>query len=143
MKLDLKLQPCWLILEEREANVGEFLALAAEYGDNAWLMVESPREFVFRPFAGKLENQLTQEATSLIVFGPRAEARLEKAWGEDQGWLRLARPEAGGEECLTRRIGALLRDGSGRRLIFEEFYRPDESGFLVNFCSRLCGVEAS
>lgn len=143
MKLDLELHPCGLILTEREATVGEFLTLAAGQPGNVWLIAESPREFVFRPFAGTLEQELQKEAISLIVFGQQAEARLEKAWGADQGWLRLAAPAPAGGECLRRRIGALLRDGSGRRLIFEEYYRPDESGFLVKICSRLGGVEAS
>lgn len=143
MKLDLELRPCGLILTEREATVGEFLALASEHAGNTWLMAESPREFVFRPFGGTLESQLQKEATSLIVFGPQSEARLEKAWGADRGWLRQATPDAASGQCLARRIGALLRDGSGRWLIFEEYYRPDESGFLVKICSRLGGVEAS
>ncbi|MBD5641710.1 MAG: hypothetical protein HDQ91_04765 [Desulfovibrio sp.] len=143
MKPEFELKPGRLFLEEREASVEEFLGLAAQYQKNAWLMAESPRRFVFRAFDGELDGQLRQEAMSLIVFGPEAEIRFERPFGDQTGWLRLARPESGGRECLFRRVSALLRDGSGGKLLYEEFYQPDESGFLVKFCGRLCGVEAS
>lgn len=143
MKADLELKPARLILEEREASIAEFLELSRQYQEDAWLLAESPARFLFESFKGQLDSLLEAQTTSLIVFGPKAEIRFERPYGGKSGWLRLARPDANGVNCLGRSIGALLRDGSGRKVLFEEYYQPDGSGFLVKFCGRLSGVGAS
>ena len=106
-----------------------------------WLLAESPRKCVFEPFCGKLDSQMKNEFASLTIFGPNAEIRMEKTSGQAVGWLRFLRADPAGEEFLARRSSALLRDGSGRHLLFDEYFKPDACGFLIRHCGRLCGVE--
>lgn len=143
MKTELLLAPARLALEEGEADVAETLALACERVDqaNGWLLAESPRALVFEPWRGALDERLKMELSSLIIFCPAAEVRMEKTTGESRGWLRLLRDDPQGREYLARPGSALLREKSGKKLNYSEYFQPDDYGFLTLVCGRLCGVE--
>lgn len=140
MKDDFCLMPTRLLVEERECELDEVLALAGEFVNpkTGWLLAESPRELVFGRLGHEIPERLKRECTSLIIFGPDAEARLEKRSGAESGHARLVRVDPAGENYLVRRTGALLHSG---RLLHDECFRPDASGFLIRVCCRLCGVE--
>lgn len=126
---------------EREASAGEFLEAANCPGTDAWLLVESPRRMVFERYTGQLDEQLLREFSSAVIFCREFEARMEKAYGGDRGFLRIVRHmPSGGDLFVVRKGSALLRSGSGR-LQYAEYFREDKSGFLVRECWRLCGVE--
>lgn len=129
-----------ITLEEREANASELVQLASSMPQTAWMLMETPRELVFRRFAGKIDEALLNEATSLIIFSPDVELRMEKSCGSTMGAIRIIRNDPGGEEYTYRRVSALGRH-TGTRVQYEEYFRPDTSGFLLRFCGRLHGVE--
>lgn len=144
MKDDFRLTPARLHIEERECGLDEFLALAGEFVEpqTGWLLAESPRELVFRRMGAEIPDRLKLECSNMVIFGPAAEARLEKRTGTEIGRARLLRLDPAGEDFLARRTGALLRGGKGR-LLHDEYFRPDASGVLIRICGRLCGVEES
>lgn len=142
MSYNNKMTLAKLEITEKEADIDEALVFARDnMGGDAWLLAESPRKLVFRRWNGELDNQLKHELTSLTIFGPNSEARLEKSMGAARGWLRLLREGDAGEESLVRRGAALLREKGRGRLKYAEYFKPDESGFLIRRCWRLCGVE--
>lgn len=142
MMSNFPMEPVRLIIEEREAGVADMLALAAAYvmPQGGWLLAESPRAVEFRPWDGTVADALKREFSSLIIFGPRAEVRMEKSPGSTTGWMRVVRSDPAGGEFLARRQRALLRD-KGRLLCDEYFTEDDDSGFLLKVGGRLCGVE--
>lgn len=139
-KHEFPLRKVCLIIEEKESSLAQLLKKAAGIGD-AWLLAESPRGVVFRPWDGSVDERLALELFSIIVCGPRAEARMEKNAGENAGWMRFIEESPAGDVYLARKIEALLRDGKGR-MQYEEYFRPDGSGFLEQAFGRLCGVAA-
>lgn len=145
MKMNLKLANTKITLHDQRADIAEFRDMAVQLfpTGEAWLILESPRQFIFRTFDKNLETEAAQEAFNIRIFGPEAEIRMEKDSGEDNGQLRVLRDDPDGEACLCRHLGALLRDNPSRQLIYEEYFKPDVSGFLRAFCGRLCGVEDS
>lgn len=129
-----------ITIEEREADTGELVQLASYMPPTAWMLMETPRELVFRRFDGKIEEALLNDATNLIIFSPDAELRMEKSRGSTRGSLRIIRNDPDGEQYTYRRVSALGRH-TGMRVLYEEYFRPDTSGFLLRFCGRLHGVE--
>lgn len=141
MKVAMK--PVSLLMEERQAEVRELFSLAEKYVDqaNGWVLAESSRAVYFEPWRGAADAKLPREFASIIIFGPEAEARMEKQLDSQEGCLRIMRNDPAGAEFLARGMAAVLRDKQGCKLCYEEYFKEDESGFLVKVCGRLCGVE--
>lgn len=143
MMSNFPMRPARLSREERETDVDEMLTLARREvaPQGGWLLAEAPRAVVFTPWDGTMGEQLKREFSSMTIFGPQAEVRMEKTPDALRGRMRVVRSDPEGEELfLARRQSALLRDKG--RLLYDEYFREDEdSGFLFKALGRLCGVE--
>lgn len=104
-----------------------------------WLLAESPRGVVWSPFSGDALPGDPAEIERLVIFGPEAELRLEKAYGAPSGHVRLLRVDAAGEPTFERVSRYPL--ANGMRLAYAEHFCEDaQSGILRLAWARFCGV---
>lgn len=128
----------------RLCEVGEFLAVAkAGAGSSAWVLFETAKKAGLMRLGELKDADIAAEASRLIVFSEKGEYRLEKAFLEVQGNVRILEIGTAGSECHMREQEYLLRKDAGAkgRLLCREFYCPDENGMLKLYCECLVGVK--
>lgn len=134
-----------LSINYRFCTVEEFLALAgAGTGPSSWCLFETAKEAGLMPLADLKEAGIAAEASRLIIFSKSAEFRMEKAFREQQGKVRIVEFEtAQGKECRVREQEYLLRKDAGAkgRLLCREFFCQDENGMLKLYCECLAGIK--
>jgi len=134
-----------LSINFRFCTVEEFLDQAETgTGSSSWCLVETAKEAGLMRLADIKRAGIAAEASRLIVFSDSAEYRMEKAFREQQGRVRIAEfGTAQGKECRVREQDYLLRKDAGAagRLLCREFYCPDENGMLKLYCECLAGIK--
>ena len=134
-----------LSINSRFCTVEEFLKLAETgTGSSSCCLFETAKEAGLMRLADLKEAGIAAEASRLIVFSDSAEYRMEKAFREQQGKVRIVEfGTAQGKEYRMREQEYLLRKDAGAkgRLLCREFYCPDENGMLKLYCECLVGVK--
>ena len=134
-----------LSINYRFCTVKEFLELAETgTGSSSWCLFETAKEAGLMRTADLKGAGISNEASRLIVFSDRAEYRMEKAFREQQGKVRIVEFEtAQGKECRVREQEYLLRKDAGAkgRLLCREFFCQDENGMLKLYCECLAGIK--
>ncbi|MBR3881405.1 MAG: hypothetical protein IKJ34_07430 [Mailhella sp.] len=133
-----------LSIKYRFCTVEDFLELAeAGAGASSWCLVETAKEAGLMHLADLKGAGIAAEASRLIVFSGSAEYRMEKAFREQQGRVRIVElGTAQGRECRVREQEYLLRKDAGAkgRLLSREFFCQDENGMLKLYCECLAGI---
>ena len=129
----------------RFCTVEEFLGQAETgAGSNSWCLFETAKDAGLMRLADLKGAGIAAEAARLIVFSDIAEYRLEKAFCEQQGRVRIVElGTAQGKEFRMREQEYLLRKDAGAkgRLISREFFGQDENGMLKLHCECLAGIK--
>lgn len=118
---------------QKRCTVEEFFSLARSMtGPSAWILFETARRAGIAPLASFDMNGV-MEASRLVVFSGQGECRMEKAFGEREGRVRMIQcGDESGKTCFMREQSYLLRRGVGvtGSLVCREFFCPDECGML-------------
>lgn len=124
-------------------TLAEALQWANEHVNAAtgWLLAESPRQIIWRPFAQADLTAHAEEIERLIIFGPAAELRMEKNFGATAGHCRMLLVGGAGGRGTFERVSWQLME-TGQRLGYAEHFCQDEDhGILRLAVARFCDVE--
>lgn len=110
--------------------------------ENGWIMAEAPEKILWQPLEKIGDASELGHCLSFVAFGPRAEVRFQRNYGDELGHMRLVREDPEGMTGMERLSSCLL--GKNGRLTYAEFFRRDEeSGILKLELARYCGVGGS
>lgn len=141
MSKELEMREIRIKREEGPMELREALLWATEHikSDIGWMLAEMPEKPVWTPLKAAPAPESLATCTSLMIFGPNAEIRLQKPYAESRGTGRTLLVDAQGESGLERLSSYIMLMGG--HLDYAEFFRIDpQTGVLRLEFARYCGV---
>lgn len=126
------------ICEENALSLEQMLAWANEHVKNPWILAESPPEVIFGALNASITPEKLASCQEIIIFGPNAEIRMQKALDQTEGYCRKI-SEGSGASLLAREVGVFLRDGK-QKMRYIEYFSENDLEFPQLVGGRLAGI---